>query len=1310
MACQIDHLCELPTDALRREALKRLPPNLHETYARILRRISEPSRPLVQRALRWLVYAVRPPPTAALLEIVSVDENAEVLDAEACPDIEDLLRCCGSLVRTDAHVQTIELAHFTVQEFLEAIQPDDAQLKDFRLSKADTLTLAMTCINYLCLPSFDCPVHSAAASDVEGHGFYGYANWVLPIYVKEFADNSDFRVHLRKLFKPNKSHNLTRFVVQRIRARFNLISNEPLNDDDGCLKEGWVESICSHEFSSLHAAAMFHFDTVCQWLLDQQWDASQASALGSPLECALYGFESVFTEAHANSDFGHLFEPNTRHTISILLKAGAACDALTAKTSSLSLLAFYGPDEIFVDLLQHGMPLLSDAIDEMESYGFLDGVVEHCIHSILSVKNADIPVDVRLQLLNLAQAQGIDVTATVPYDKTMSNDTFFEAVAYAVKFGPASTLRTLAIDDRFSLQQSEPLLHMAAEHRSPESIRILLDRGFDPAHLDESGRTVLHNAVRSGMKDADTLYLLVQSDVAEVQDHHSESVWHVAAERNRLDILDLLVSHYGSDHYCLHAQDKSGNSPLLKAILGRHNEFASRLMRLLPPEKTFATDTRVLHFVVGTGSEDLLQELIEMGADMGAVSDRGRTALYFITAATSHGMLDMLLAQGLDLNHLDSEGRSPLVDLLEVTQRLLRCKPLGESDLQVSEVDLSIVSTLATPFCATSPDREGNLAWLHFCTKMVPHFLLVEHRSPQHQFLVGVSSVLIDRGALTAYNNAAEDSGIGLLIRTCLESMVKVATEDREAFSLSIAVFLRHVLTATAENDLLITNPQVPRLLIWSITQSESALFEKLLELGVDVHATSEDYDGDSAVDVSIEGEVGQRFFEKLLDHAESHQIPKLDARGLMRHHVLLTQRETVDKEHLTQGSVHPRKSEVATAVWKLEAILKKGVDPNLRSQHGCTAAHIAASSGNSEAIKTLVAHRADLTLLDRYGWSVVHHAAAGRHVNVLKDLRLLPDLVKEWYRPATITVLLRGSPAIPYGPLAFARYTRCSLAHFAAYGSNSQVLEFLQENKILGDIDARCDEGVTLLHFAACSYDSDTIRWLLLNGADVDAKCGTRGISALHIAMRWGCLEAAITLIEAGAKFAPDSAGITPETLAHPTIREELINILPQVGVPIPPTVLDVIRRDHKRQSSGSLMRTIISGDLQACSTIIEAASRFPEVIKGCGKCTPLIVALEHDQLEIASFFLSVGASTGGNSCMQIDHFGIGVTALELAIQRPVFNSLLEQILERCLLQETHWSQRSNYWRPFHIAAALNSDAIKILANHVLKHQALIK
>jgi hypothetical protein len=199
VSCQLDHLCELPTDALRRKALTCLPSTLNETYARVLMRVEESARPLVRRTLQWIAYAERPALSdEQLLEIVAIDENDEELDPEACPDLEDLLRYCGSLVRRTSGslydytnnswcTSTIlELAHFTVQEFLEAIIPNDTELNEFRLSPTDKLTLAKTCLNYLCLPSFNRPPVDFE-KDFEDHPFYDHVSRYLIIYIHRFA-------------------------------------------------------------------------------------------------------------------------------------------------------------------------------------------------------------------------------------------------------------------------------------------------------------------------------------------------------------------------------------------------------------------------------------------------------------------------------------------------------------------------------------------------------------------------------------------------------------------------------------------------------------------------------------------------------------------------------------------------------------------------------------------------------------------------------------------------------------------------------------------------------------------------------------------------------------------------------------------------------------------------------------------------------------------------------------------------------------------------------------------------------------------
>jgi hypothetical protein len=154
----------------------------------------------------------------------------------------------------------------------------------------------------------------------------------------------------------------------------------------------------------------------------------------------------------------------------------------------------------------------------------------------------------------------------------------------------------------------------------------------------------------------------------------------------------------------------------------------------------------------------------------------------------------------------------------------------------------------------------------------------------------------------------------------------------------------------------------------------------------------------------------------------------------------------------------------------------------------------------------------------------------------------------------------------------------------------------------------------------------------------------------------------------------------------------------------------MEGIRKRLKMNSSGSLYGAIVKGDVEACSSIIATTPCFPRVVEECGPCTPLIVALAHDQLENAKLFLDHGASTNGVACRKIRWFGYEASALEIAVRNPLFNSILEQLLKQCLLHETHWSQRFGYWRPFHIAAAFNPGAIEILANHALKHVELFR
>ncbi|KAF7672905.1 hypothetical protein GT037_008856 [Alternaria burnsii] len=1324
VSCQLDHLCELPTDALRRKALTCLPSTLNETYARVLMRVEKSARPLVRRTLQWIAYAERPALSdEQLLEIVAIDEDDEDLDPEACPDLEDLLRYCGSLVRrTSGSIYDytnnswcastiLELAHFTVQEFLEAIIPNDTELNEFRLSSIDKLTLAKTCLNYLCLPSFNRPPVDFE-KDYEDHPFYEHVSRHLIIYVHRFAHEEDLQKRLQRLFRPPKSHSLTRFVLHNIQ-----------NPGIELRKEGRFNKVCSYEFGSIHVAAMLRLGTVCQWLIDEGCDANQKSMLGTPLELAIFdtSFErKIYRDFHnppppLRLQLG-LSDDDGQGILSVLLKNGAIWNTEGVDTKALyPAVSSVTMEEDLVEMLRHGMPLLTETIERLEKVPD-SRLIKKFSDVIHDAENAKIPLEVKLRVLDLARTRHIELEASgLPVDTTrsamkmLSDKAYAEAIVYTAKYGPVSNLVHLTTDERFTVDMkglchSATLLHIAAEHNSTQCMELLLDKHFDAAHLDKHGRSVLHCAIDSGVQEVALLRRLVQSNATEIVDCDGRSVWHVTAKEGRLDVLDILITELGSNHPFLCMQSKLGRTPLLEAVLYRQRHIASRILRSLPAEKTFAVDPQVVHSAVATGLEDIFRELVEMGASLDIRSDQNQSALYFITQETTPGILRTLLDHGLEVDRLDSYGRSPFLDFLEVDQHSQRLEALGYSKSDSTSLDLSVMELLITPFCAMTQDKTGNLAWFYFCTKTIPHCLLRQALSTELGTLIGLLDVLIERGVLKVYEEATTNSGIALSIKACLDTVSKTNIEDQETILPFVKAVLGHVPKTTTVKSLFATHPEAVRLLIWSMTQSDNDALKQLLGLGIDVHATCEDYGGNSAIDIAIEGTIKEKTFDMILTHADPVRIPKLHADGSLRHFVLCV------SPKLIQEPVKEMELPTATNISKLKAILKRGVDPNVKDSHCRTTAHSAAQRGDLECIKVLVAYHADLTITSDFGWTAIHEAVANGNIFITKYVRQLLQDQDKWERCVAFSVPLSALNDAPLGPLPQVTYHHGTLAHLAVYNHSSEMLQFLQDNDLVDNINATTQEGATPLHFAVCISHPQTTRWLLNNGADVNAKCGIHNTSALHVAFRLGCLDNAIALVEAGADFSADSAGITPEMQVDPTICADLLELLPNIGVPIPPTVMEGIRRRHQLKSSGNLFRAIVNGDFDACRSIIAAAPCFPKRVKKGTRYTPLIVALVHNQLDIAKLFLDHGASTNGVSREEVDRMSFEASALEIAVKKPMFNSLLEQLLEQCLSHETHWSQRFGYWRPFHIAAAYNPGAIEILASHVLAHVALFR
>lgn len=323
------------TDKALRRALHSLPPTLFATYERILDRVNasnHDTQELVRRVLTWIVCSKRPLSTKELLEAVSISEGDEELDRDAMPDVEGILKWCSSLVRRTPDGDRLELAHFTVEEFLIAVNEEEpnSRYAKYRVSRKDQdLSLAKLCLTYLEFDDFGGEVWSGKAdfdTCVETYPFFDYASIFWPDHAEDFHEDETLLELVRILFDPSKTSNFLHWS--------HFYSFSELADDSITL---------TSNAETLHFAATLSFYHVCEWLINdkhRKCDIDKLSNIGTPLCCAIS--RRLFKKGcNATTPVGHgsgssvvilssddLLSQNRsrQRTVEFLLIAGAAID------------------------------------------------------------------------------------------------------------------------------------------------------------------------------------------------------------------------------------------------------------------------------------------------------------------------------------------------------------------------------------------------------------------------------------------------------------------------------------------------------------------------------------------------------------------------------------------------------------------------------------------------------------------------------------------------------------------------------------------------------------------------------------------------------------------------------------------------------------------------------------------------------------------------------------------------------------------------------------------------------------------------
>lgn len=157
-----------------RSALLTLPKTLDDTYSEALQRIYDQPSDTVELAeivLLWVVCAHQPLTVAQLQHMHAMRELSEdmTFDDDDLPDGEILTGACGGLVSVDGESQTIQLIHYTAQNYFERSFAQKLM--------AARLNLTQISLAYLGLPNFESGFCTSDADMLQRLGEYPFLEY-----------------------------------------------------------------------------------------------------------------------------------------------------------------------------------------------------------------------------------------------------------------------------------------------------------------------------------------------------------------------------------------------------------------------------------------------------------------------------------------------------------------------------------------------------------------------------------------------------------------------------------------------------------------------------------------------------------------------------------------------------------------------------------------------------------------------------------------------------------------------------------------------------------------------------------------------------------------------------------------------------------------------------------------------------------------------------------------------------------------------------------------------------------------------------
>ncbi|MDR2883855.1 MAG: ankyrin repeat domain-containing protein [Deferribacteraceae bacterium] len=228
-------------------------------------------------------------------------------------------------------------------------------------------------------------------------------------------------------------------------------------------------------------------------------------------------------------------------------------------------------------------------------------------------------------------------------------------------------------------------LSFAAYNGNTKSVENLLANSANPNNANSSGSTVLMEAVRGGNEEI-TKDLLKQDLNVNVKDGSGNTALHLAAAAGYTDIAKMLIAA-GAD---VNINNNAGKTPLMLAVANKNSVLTGAILEKYPDlnaadnlgqtvydisssdaatRQLIANETRNINSLtmdlfgaIAAGDGKKVEQTLDAGAKINyADPETGNTPIFVAVANSYNDILDTLIDRGADVNWQNKRGNTPLM-------------------------------------------------------------------------------------------------------------------------------------------------------------------------------------------------------------------------------------------------------------------------------------------------------------------------------------------------------------------------------------------------------------------------------------------------------------------------------------------------------------------------------------------------------------------------------------------------------------------------------------------------------------------------